>query len=100
MVRTADMHDAATAAAAALGLPFEDFGAKSFRIGGATDLHHWLGAAGAKAVLLERGRWGTDIGLIYSRFSSDQQLEASVAMSHVESQDMESVMGGWAQPSR
>eukprot|EP00965_Chrysotila_dentata_P096592 3191945-Pleurochrysis_carterae.AAC.1 len=60
--------------AAACGMDPKDFGGKSLRIGGATDLRDILGEAG-KVQIQTRGRWGSDVAAVYQRATVDRQLE-------------------------
>ena len=55
--RTADTNKLAKDMAATLGLPEADFGAKSFRIAGATDLAAVFGIEKAERIIKQRGRW-------------------------------------------
>eukprot|EP00965_Chrysotila_dentata_P156322 5164219-Pleurochrysis_carterae.AAC.1 len=59
--------------AATLGLDAPDFGGKSFRIGGATDIRAMRGEEGM-AMIQQRGRWGSDVAQVYQRAIVDGQL--------------------------
>ena len=74
------------------------FGAKSFRIGGATDLHEIYGAAGER-LLRERGRWKSDIAYIYARAITMSHLEASAAVGDANAMTLEDSLSGWTQPA-
>lgn len=80
-----------------LGDPTE-WGAKSPRIGASTDLGMALGTVEAERIIWERGRWCSEIGQIYKRFSADEQAKASLALSAAEGVDLESLTG-WTQPA-
>ena len=84
--------------AAACGEQPGAFGAKSFRVGGATDLRSVLGAAG-KEVIKQRGRWHSDIAEIYQRTLLSEQVRGSAAMADARGADLESLLHGWSQPA-
>ena len=94
--RTDDSKDLAREMAEALGENGADFGGKAFRIGGATDLRDVLGAAAIQTIK-QRGRWWSDIALIYQRLLLAEHLNASVSVGESSSRDMESLGEGWAQ---
>ena len=73
-------------------------GGKWARIGGSTDLLTAMGLVIGQGVLRQRGRWATDMGLIYARISAVLQLEASRRMTTTRELDM-SARSGWAQPT-
>ena len=85
--------------AAAAGLDPAPFGAKSGRIGGATDARDRLGEAG-KAVIQRRGRWGSDVAEAYQRELLATQLDLSAALGDAVGEDLEQLCIGWAQPAR
>ena len=86
--------------ASALGLPPKDFGAKCWRIGGATDLREQLGTTLAERSIKERGRWNSDIGRIYARALIRTMLDASADISRDDvSRDLEALRDDWVQPS-
>eukprot|EP00965_Chrysotila_dentata_P058255 1931704-Pleurochrysis_carterae.AAC.1 len=62
--------------AAAAGEDPASFCGKCWRIGGATDLRDRLGDA-SKATIKQRGRWPSDVALVYQRALLDHQLDAS-----------------------
>eukprot|EP00965_Chrysotila_dentata_P177375 5858141-Pleurochrysis_carterae.AAC.1 len=74
--------------ATACGMDPNDFGGKSWRIGGATDLRDILGDAGKSQIQL-RGRWGSDVAAVYQRATVDRQLAVSAEMAESTGQDME-----------
>ena len=53
--------------------PAAEVGAKAFRVGGATDGRARLGDR-SEAVLKQRGRWESDVALIYQRPRLAEQL--------------------------
>ena len=83
----------------ALGLAEEEAGAKCFRIGGATDLRDALGSSQAAELTLQRGRWASDVGLVYQRALVRNHLEGSAAIGDAAGADLESMCAGWAQPA-
>lgn len=100
--RTADSRELAREIAA-LANPEADaseWGASSFRSGGATDLLSRHGAADARARLDRRGRWGTDIGDIYARTTAAAEMQSSLDISLAVDEDLETVARGWVQPAR
>ena len=84
--------------ATALGLAATEFGAKSFRIGGATDWRDVFGPDAQRIITL-RGRWASDISLIYQRALLEEQLYGSVAVASACRADLESVVRTWVQPA-
>ena len=80
----------------AAGIPAEEVGAKSFRVGGATDWRDCLGDASA-AVVRQRGRWESDVALVYQRPLLSSHLAASMRVRPGGSADLESLRGGFAQ---
>ena len=86
--------------AAAVGEDPREFGGKSLRIGGATDLREALGDDEKSSRLIERrGRWCSEIARVYQRGRLETQLAGSMAMGSAGGVDMESVCLGWVQPS-
>ena len=73
-------------------------GASSFRIGGATDWRDVFGAD-AERIITQRGRWHSDIGLIYQRALAGAQLRGSTAVGDAEGADLETLCHGWCQPA-
>ncbi len=99
-VDTADVRDLAVRMARAAGEETpEDFGGKSFRIGGASDMRDRLGLA-AREMIEGRGRWHSDIAFIYQRVTVHEQLLGSVEMGAAQGDDLESVVRGYWQPGR
>lgn len=77
-----------------------EVGAKSFRIGGATELRDRFGVEKSKALIKERGRWLTDIHEIYARTPVAEHLAASAALGEGSGVEIEAVSRGWIQPGR
>ena len=97
--RTTDTNKLANDMAATLGLPEADFGAKSFRIGGATDLVAAFGVEKAERIIRQRGRWRSDVERIYERARAMEHLNASAAVGAAEGREMEALCPGWVQPA-
>ena len=100
-VNTDQVTTAIREAARALELVESAFGAAACRRGGATDLKQEFGAARAKAITVERGRWCPtgDIEDIYARASQEEHARASVALATAsEGQSLEEASRGWIQP--
>ena len=98
---TADSAALAKAVAEALDLPAADFGGKSFRIGGATDLWEALGEEPSKLILKMRGRWASDVAMIYQRALVSTLLDASAALGGAgaaPNRELEVLAEGWTQP--
>jgi hypothetical protein len=87
------------AAAMAAGLSPDEFGASSLRIGGAEDIYD-IYEDKADAVIRERGRWWTDIHLIYQRASASRHLRVSARMGESQGISLEAFADGWAMPAR
>ena len=98
-VETCVLRADARAIAAAAGLPTEDVGGPSFRVGGAEDYYDVLGP-GSEKIIDERGRWHTDISDIYKRCNATAHLEASAAIGGAVGVSLEALGEGWAQPGR
>ena len=81
-----------------LGLDPSEFGGKSFRIGGTTDWRDVF-QADAERVIKQRGRWHTDIALLYQRAIAHTQLTGSVAAGDATHADLETLCRGWVQPA-
>ena len=96
---TSDVRALAWRVAAAAGIAAGDVGAKSFRIGGATDWRDCLGEA-SERVVRQRGRWCSDVALVYQRPLLASHLAASMRIRAGGSADLESVCAGFAQPGR
>ena len=73
------------------------WGAHSARIGGATD----LASTGKASMLLLRakGRWGSDIGVIYARLTRKSLLAASGLMQKSKGRDLEELFPDFVQPA-
>ena len=96
---TSEVRALAWRVAAAAGIAAEDVGAKSFRVGGATDWRDCLGEA-SERVVRQRGRWCSDVALVYQRPLLTSHLAASMRIRAGGSADLESVCVGFAQPGR
>ena len=99
-IATDDVRGIVQRMASAAGEDPREFGAKSLRAGGATDLS---AAAGwsierATAAIKARGRWWSDVYKLYRRALLGEQLDASRAVGDAEGADMEAVCAGWCQP--
>ena len=95
---TEDTRQLARRMAAALGLEPSEFGGKSFRIGGATDWRDVFGAD-AQRIITQRGRWHSDIALLYQRALAEAHLRGSAAVGDAAGADLESLCRGWVQPA-
>ena len=71
---------------------------KSFRIKGASDLYDAHGADGER-IIIERGRWWSDVFHIYARAWLRRHLHASATMADGESMAIERDVQGWTQPA-
>ena len=100
-VTTATMGADARAIAKCIGLGSKDeeIGAKAFRIGGAEDYYDVLGPD-SERIIDERGRWKSDIHLIYQRCSATRHLAVSAAIGASRGISLEALGDGWAQPGR
>ena len=78
------------------GLDPADFGAKSLRVGGATDWRDCLGDPSAH-IVKQRGRWCSDVAHIYQRPLLSSHLAASMWVRPGGSADLEALCGGFAQ---
>ena len=97
--RTADTRALARDLAARLGLDPNDFGAKSFRVGGATDWRAVFGPRSAEALIRQRGRWCSDVAAIYQRALANEHLGGSAAVGGAGGAELEALCRGWAQPA-
>ena len=99
-VATADVRGIVQRMASAAGEDPREFGAKSLRAGGATDLSAAAGwsVERATAAIKARGRWWSDVYKLYRRALLGEQLDASRAVGDAEGADMEAVCAGWCQP--
>jgi len=75
-----------------------EYGGKSFRIGGATDWREVFGAD-TERILVQRGRWHSDVALVYQRALVGAHLHGSVAVGDTQGADLESLCRGWVQPA-
>jgi hypothetical protein len=96
--RTTDTRVLAQDMAVMLGMPATEVGAKSFRIGGATDWRDVF-KSDAERIITERGRWDSDIGAIYQRALAEAHLRGSAAVGEADGADLESLCKGWVQPA-
>ena len=96
---TTDTNKLAKDMAAALGLDASEFGGKSFRIGGATDIAATVGMVKAERLLRERGRWKSDVAFAYKRALATDHLRLSAGMADAQGRDLEAMCAGWCQPS-
>ena len=83
--------------AAALGLDKAQFGGKSFRIGGATDLAAAFGVVKAERLIKQRGRWSSSVQRLYERALAEEHLSASAAIGEAEGRELEALCHGWVQ---
>ena len=97
--RTQETRALAQKMAEALGLDPSEFGAKSFRIGGATDWRSAFGGYEAERLIRQRGRWDSDIHAIYERALAIEHLRGSAAVGDARGADIETLCKGWAQPA-
>ena len=95
-MRTAGVRALFQRIAATAGQDPSDFGAKSGRIGGATDWRDCLGDASAH-VVKQRGRWFSDVAEVYQRPLLASHLAASMWVRPGGSADLESLCSGFAQ---
>ena len=75
------------------------FGAKSFRIGGATDYRAVYGPEAAERMIKQRGRWWSDIHALYQRALAAEHLQGSAAIGDARGAELEALCKGWAQPA-
>ena len=97
--RTEDTRRLARRIAAHLGMDEAQYGGKSFRIGGATDLRSVYGPDAAMAMIKQRGRWASDIHTVYQRALASEHLGASAAIGDASGEELEALCTGWAQPA-
>ena len=95
--RTSDTNKLAQEMAAALGLDKAQFGGKSFRIGGATDLAAAFGVVKAERLIKQRGRWSSSVQRLYERALAEEHLSASAAIGEAEGRELEALCHGWVQ---
>ena len=96
---TDDTRELARSLGALAGFNPMEMGGKSFRIGGATDMREALGD-NSQLLIMQRGRWATDIAQVYQRALVKSHLDASVALGSAQaSRDLEELCKGWAQPA-
>ena len=80
-----------------LGFDAKEFGAHSARIGGASDIGD--SSAASQLLLQAKGRWGSDIGKIYSRLTRRALLASSRLMQKAKSRDLEEIFPNFVQPA-
>ena len=97
--RTSSTRDLFRALAFAAGLTPSEYGAKSGRIGGATDARDRVGD-GSADVVKRRGRWASDVAEVYQRELLGPQLDLSASLADAVGEDLERMCLGWAQPGR
>ena len=97
--RTGDTRELAQEIAKLAGEDPTEFGAKSFRIGGATDWRAVFGPAAAETLIRERGRWSSDIARIYQRALVADHARGSAAVGDAGGRDLEALCRGWTQPA-
>ena len=97
--RTSSARDLFRALAFAAGLTPSEYGAKSGRIGGATDARDRVGD-GSADVVKRRGRWASDVAEVYQRELLGPQLDLSASLADAVGEDLERMCLGWAQPGR
>jgi len=97
---TGDTRALARRMASLLGISTKEVGAKSFRIGGATDLLARLGATAAESVIRQRGRWASDVCQIYQRALASTHLDASAEIGSAVGREIEALCEGWVQPAQ
>ena len=95
-MRTAGVRALVQRLAVLAGLDPAVFGAKSLRVGGATDWRDCLGDASAH-VVKQRGRWFSDVAEVYQRPLLASHLAASMWVRPGGSADLESLCAGFAQ---
>ena len=97
--RTTDTNRLAQDMAAALGLDVSEFGGKSFRIAGATDLAAAFGISKAEHLIKQRGRWCSTVQHLYERALAEEHLGASAVIGDAVGRELEALCPGWAQPA-
>ena len=96
---TSDTRRLARKLAARLKLEENLFGAKSFRIGGATDYRAVYGPEAAERIIKQRGRWWSDIHALYQRALAAEHLQGSAAIADARGAELEALCKGWVQPT-
>ena len=96
---TTDTRKLAQRLALSLQLESQNFGAKSFRIGGATDYRAVYGPEAAERMIRQRGRWWSDIHPLYERALASEHLKGSAAVGDATGAELEALCRGWAQPA-
>ena len=81
------------------GVEIGRVGAKSLRVGGATDMRDIFGDDYAPQLIRERGRWASDVALIYQRALARAHLSGSARVGDAAGLDLESLCAGWVQPA-
>ena len=83
--------------AEAAGERASNFGAHSFRIGGASDYRDLKGPSEGRRLLDVFGRWRSDICYLYTRQSMEGAMEATVDVMAVQTRDIESIFAAFTQ---
>ena len=96
---TGDTRKLAQRFATTLQLDPQNFGGKSFRIGGATDYRAVYGPEAAERMVRQRGRWWSDIHELYQRALASEHLQGSAAVGDATGAELEALCKGWAQPA-
>ena len=99
-VDTSCVKDTVRRFGAAVGIDPLELGARSLRIGGATDWMEQLGRDEARTVIRQRGRWASDCDLIYERALLRTHLAGSATLGQGSGRDLERALQGWVQPAR
>ena len=99
MTQPPDTRRLARKLAARLKLEENLFGAKSFRIGGATDYRAVYGPEAAERIIKQRGRWWSDIHALYQRALAAEHLQGSAAIADARGAELEALCKGWVQPT-
>jgi hypothetical protein len=81
-----------------VGIPAHEIGGKFARIGGACDFREVMGESGI-IIIKQRGRWHSDIALVYQRALAETHLAASASVGSAHLVELESVCIGWIQPA-
>ena len=96
---TGDTRKLAQRFALTLQLDPQNFGGKSFRIGGATDYRAVYGPEAAERMVRQRGRWWSDIHELYQRALASEHLQGSAAVGDATGAELEALCKGWSQPA-
>ena len=84
-----------------VGEPASEYGGKGPRVGGAQDVRHAMGADDAATLVIkQRGRWASDIALIYARACATGHLMLSRVMGDAAGIDLEALVRGYTMAAR